>query len=158
MDLIERVRANHVAAFMHIFFLSRRSRVYANECRTQGKHEPKKEKTDTRTWFPLLRAYNARELRSRYVWRLVGFPPRAPGVERSVSAMEKDVEWILRTSRCLRRRRKLLLLPTPRLSLLCPAKISLRCSLPSRFRSRFLAFQEIRNHHHQQQQTLTTPL
>lgn len=25
------------------FFFSRRSRVYANECRTQGKHEPKKE-------------------------------------------------------------------------------------------------------------------
>lgn len=80
----------------------------------------KKEKTDPRTWFPLLRAYNARELRSRYVLRLVGFPPRAPGVERSVSAMVKDVEWILRTSRRIRRCRKLSLLPTPRLSLLCP--------------------------------------
>lgn len=94
------------------------------------KHVPKKEKTEPRTWNRLVRAYNAREWCSRCVFRLVGFSPREPGVE-SVSANKKDVEWISKTSRRPRRRRELLLLPTPLLSLLCPRyKSSLLGSYP----------------------------
>lgn len=150
------MRAKHVAAAsLYIFFSLGDRECTRTNARTKESmyRRKKKENADPSAWFPLLRAYNARQ---RVVFplrvRLSRLPAARTRCIERVSTKEKDVGWILKTCR----RRKLLLLPTPRLSLMCSrATSSSPCSLPV-LPSRFLASQGIRNHHHQL--TLTTPL